>query len=365
MLELAESNAPIAGTLELSDDRFPDTGNYYDSYTFQGITNQRVLISMASRKINSYLILLDSDGTILAEANNSTNRNQSAFIDYNLSANGVYTIQVYTNSQATGTYQLSVRTPITLTLNQQSIPQAFVISDVIQSRFSNYYEFAGRAGQQVIISMSGGASDDPHLTLFDVDGNKLAEDDDSGGNQDARIVFILPMSGTYTVKASFQNDVGEGAANSMWITVNDSQSASNTARFYCDKQSDVPMTIARRRDGNIMPLIEWTDEWLSLLQGYSIVDFDPIHQTSIGTTSPETACRVISRRLEILDSTFERWYITSSVLNGQPVVCAVPASQELEQCSVDSLIMKAPDEVAARELVGRLNLAFQRVAIAN
>ena len=38
---------------------------------------------------------------------------------------------------------------------------------------------------------------DPYLRIEDANGKSLAEDDDSGGNLNARIVFQPPQTGTY------------------------------------------------------------------------------------------------------------------------------------------------------------------------
>src|SRR5262249_55350269 len=43
---------------------------------------------------------------------------------------------------------------------------------------------------------------DPFLRLLDAAGKKLAEDDDSGGNLNARILFSAPATGTYQIVAS-------------------------------------------------------------------------------------------------------------------------------------------------------------------
>ena len=43
---------------------------------------------------------------------------------------------------------------------------------------------------------------DAYLRLEDANGKQLAEDDDSGGNLDARIIFTAPRDGIYRVVAT-------------------------------------------------------------------------------------------------------------------------------------------------------------------
>ncbi|HIK50124.1 MAG TPA: trypsin-like peptidase domain-containing protein [Oscillatoriales cyanobacterium M59_W2019_021] len=63
------------------------------------------------------------------------------------------------------------------------------------------YTFEGKAGQQVEIEMSS-QEIDPYLILLSPSGAEVAQDDDSGGDKNARLVVQLPESGTYTLIAN-------------------------------------------------------------------------------------------------------------------------------------------------------------------
>ena len=52
---------------------------------------------------------------------------------------------------------------------------------------------------------------DPYLFLHDATGKKLAEDDDSGGGLNARIVFRVSADGVYRIQATSFMNVGRGA----------------------------------------------------------------------------------------------------------------------------------------------------------
>lgn len=65
---LAALPAPIAnaqtheGSLESDDPRLPDSGKYMDSYTFEVEEGQRIVVTMTSDALDTYLILESPDG---------------------------------------------------------------------------------------------------------------------------------------------------------------------------------------------------------------------------------------------------------------------------------------------------------------
>jgi serine protease Do len=65
------------------------------------------------------------------------------------------------------------------------------------------------AGRTYILDQRSKAFD-AFLRLEDASGKKLAEDDDSGGDQNARIVFTAPQDGTYRIIATSFEQQGMG-----------------------------------------------------------------------------------------------------------------------------------------------------------
>jgi serine protease Do len=105
-------------------------------------------------------------------------------------------------------------TPVTavakeITLDGRAIAAILTSSDSTLPDGSYYkaYQFQGQAGQSLVIEMRG-SSIDSYLVLFDVNGRKVAEDDDSGGGKNARITVTLPSTGRYTLYAN-SYEVGE------------------------------------------------------------------------------------------------------------------------------------------------------------
>ncbi|MCP2732447.1 trypsin-like peptidase domain-containing protein [Limnofasciculus baicalensis] len=98
----------------------------------------------------------------------------------------------------------SNREPQTLALNSPVIngklgPGSNVLP--VDNSFFDLYAFQGRVGQRVEIDMIG-QEIDPYLILLDPNGNDLAQDDDSGGGNNARIAITLPETGTYLLIAN-------------------------------------------------------------------------------------------------------------------------------------------------------------------
>jgi hypothetical protein len=66
------------------------------------------------------------------------------------------------------------------------------------------YTFDGEAGQLATVSMNAARRHalDPYLLLYGPDGALVTEDDDGGGEGDARMMVVLPDDGIYEVEAS-------------------------------------------------------------------------------------------------------------------------------------------------------------------
>jgi hypothetical protein len=66
------------------------------------------------------------------------------------------------------------------------------------------FAFWGQAGEAVTVSLNRGDGDlDPVVSVLSADGRVLAQDDDSGGGQNARIArYVLPATSIYYVRAA-------------------------------------------------------------------------------------------------------------------------------------------------------------------
>ena len=101
---------PFSAEEELSDsDRILDDGSFYDTYTFDGAANQSVTIYLRSFDFDTYLILIDPNGNVVVE-NDDSNRtldSSNSLIEAVLPMNGIYSVLVNSYaSDSTGNYSL-------------------------------------------------------------------------------------------------------------------------------------------------------------------------------------------------------------------------------------------------------------------
>lgn len=111
--------------------------------------------------------------------------------------------------------------------------------------FQHAYRFEGRAGQRVRAEMAADSSDlDAYLVLMTGDGERLAENDDSGASTDSALEVTLPDDGTYLVVATrFLEAEGFGGGDYSLIVRDTAQAARDGFIAYGD-------TVAGRVSGN-------------------------------------------------------------------------------------------------------------------
>ncbi|HLA44382.1 MAG TPA: DVUA0089 family protein, partial [Aggregatilineales bacterium] len=196
------------------------------SWTFEGSTGDVVTISMeavdfADGGLDSYLQLLDSNGTVIAENDDASNVTINAEIaGFMLPADGSYTIHAtrfgLETGLAVGEYSL------TLTLvsgesdanatpapgGEQSISTDQEVAGTInRSNFEDRWTFEGNAGDVISVRMSriSDSSDlDSYLQILDNENRELTQNDDSpeGIAVSEILNFELPYTGTYIIVAT-------------------------------------------------------------------------------------------------------------------------------------------------------------------
>jgi S1-C subfamily serine protease len=95
--------------------------------------------------------------------------------------------------------------------------------------FFNGYVFEGQAGQQVAIDMVS-REIDPYVILISLDDEEFyVQDDDSGGNLNARLITTLPVTGRYVILA---NSFAEGEQGSYELSLNQIGSSGSSAHSH-------------------------------------------------------------------------------------------------------------------------------------
>jgi Bacterial pre-peptidase C-terminal domain len=94
----------------------------------------------------------------------------------------------------TGTPTLAQIQPTTLNGTLDSNSRVFTD----YNGYYNIHSFEGQAGEQITIELTS-SEFDSYLILRDSENKQIAEDDNSGGGRNAKIIVTLPTTGTYTI----------------------------------------------------------------------------------------------------------------------------------------------------------------------
>ena len=198
---------PATGTLASND--CDDGYFYYDFYRTTVITGGAVLFTVNSTAFDSYEQLVDEAGSFIAINDNfgSYNAGIKALLrtnSYILAASssaehrtGPYTVSAQaTNSSIERCEEVWASRGITTT---QDISTTDCV-DTSRSYYSDRIEIVLYRGQTLTITMNSSAFD-TYLTLADVSGLLVAEDDNGNGVTNSRIVYTASTTAAYIIDA--------------------------------------------------------------------------------------------------------------------------------------------------------------------
>ena len=221
----------VNGQLTTSDNMYRDT-TYYQFWQFTTTAGTALTIDLSSDDFDPYLIVRGfhaADGRDSSSVDDDGGPGCSARVSTVFPTSGTYTILVNTTStqkRTTGGFTLSItrglKPPVTGDCGSgggqtagrggaqtkgtiqigQSVQGQLSTSDYLRSADTTYAQWwllQGQAGQQVTIDLE---SDDFDAFVF-LFGPGLADDgsqdDDAGGNCNARLTVMLPQSGEYRI----------------------------------------------------------------------------------------------------------------------------------------------------------------------
>ena len=213
-------------------------GKKYHAYSFECTAGQQFEMDILADWDN-YAMVFDPVGNIVARDDDS-GEGLNARIVQACTTTGTYRLMVttYSASSSTGQYTLRVQglgTPTPIQAQPQPIapvPQPIptaaptvmptnpiptpgqtgliAIGQVLRGRletgdqtmadgtFADIWQFQGPAGQTITIDVRSDEFD-TYMQLLDGNGNKLGEDDDTGGNLNSHLTFTLPAAGMYQI----------------------------------------------------------------------------------------------------------------------------------------------------------------------
>lgn len=187
-------------------------------YTFRAQRGDVITVRLqrASGSLDPFLILTDSDGTVIAQNDDLPDSGSldAAIENLLIRADGIYVLAAGRFGGAAGTttgaFVLTLESAAQSGLGTRfdaAIPLeygAIIEGDLTDERSALYYRFTGSAGDRVTLRMEriGGALD-PLVALTDGAAREIISDDDSGGGQNSLIAaFVLPADGDYTILAT-------------------------------------------------------------------------------------------------------------------------------------------------------------------
>jgi len=194
-----------------SGDAEDEDGKTFDAYAFRANAGDRVAILLESDDFDPVVRvgrIVGGSFVQAAQNDDGDGKGLNSYLVFTAPQAGEYLIQTTSVSgDSEGDYRLTL---------EQGPPapeaRSIAIGEEVSGRLSedspksdsgssaDLYRFTGRAGQRVAISLK--ADDfDSYLELFDVNHNSLATDDDSGGELNARLTFVLPEDGDYLIEA--------------------------------------------------------------------------------------------------------------------------------------------------------------------
>jgi len=219
----------VRGELTPGSPRHTD-GTPYDSYVFQGRKGESVAVGMKASTFDSFLVLRKQDeGRDLANDDDSGG-GRDALLRFTLPADGAYEIRANAVARdGLGLYSLSFSEradvaadaglPGAIPLRSgQPVSGALTDASPLHDDLTPYqsFRFRGQAGERVAVDMKSAAFDSYLVVRRAGSTIDVVANDDSGGGSDARVVYTLPATGDYEVRA---NAVVKSARGPFTVTL--------------------------------------------------------------------------------------------------------------------------------------------------
>ena len=183
-------------------------------YTFQAEQGDILTISMvrSSGTLDPFLRVVDGDRFVIAENDDQHTETRNARIDaLIIQQSGTYIVMATRYDDSSGSFVLSIEeaensgagsTPLApLPIRYGETRTA----NLSHNQYERFYDFEARESDLITIDMKrGGSGDlDSQLFLADSEFTPIAEDDDSGDGQNARIIdYRIPADGKYHIIAT-------------------------------------------------------------------------------------------------------------------------------------------------------------------
>ena len=214
------TTSTLNGSLDANDCRFSD-GSYADLFQFTLASAQALTFHMNSTNVDSYLIVRDASGNTLG-FDDDGGSGLNSWLSILLNA-GTYRLVANTPGAADfGGYQLTseVGPSAVTSCNEVWITRGILVNqsvadydcsrtEISGTYYADQYRIYLAAGATVTLTMNA-TEVDAYLLVRNTLDVVLAEDDDSAGGSNARLVFTAPSAGTYVIEASTYDALDTG-----------------------------------------------------------------------------------------------------------------------------------------------------------
>ena len=227
------------GLLEPGDELSPD-GAYLDRWVFDARPGARVRVELRSEDLDAYLTVLGPEGVEVGSDDDGLGERNSV-VGFRAAAAGRYTILAssYGDAPQPGVYRVSLLDVAgvftdpgaTAEIRPDEVKEGQLeAGDVMGERgLEDRWTFRGQAGQVVRLDATSGDFD--AFLVLRSDEMVVGSNDDGGEGNNARIVTVLPRTGTYTAVVSAFSAGRSGGRYSLQLTVSSAAAAGRASRI--------------------------------------------------------------------------------------------------------------------------------------
>lgn len=216
------------GLLEPGDSISAD-GPYEDRWTLDLRTGQRVRVDMGSRDIDSYLIVVGPDGQRLGANDDGGDEANDASLSFRAASGGTYTViaSTYSDAPQSGGYRIGAIEE-TGNFPEPGETQALSSGQTREGRLEtgdprgqrgleDRWTFSGREGEVARVDVISSQFDS--YAYLRIEGMPVDSNDDGGEGNNARLMTVLPRTGTYTLVVTPYSASSEGGRYSVSLSV--------------------------------------------------------------------------------------------------------------------------------------------------
>jgi hypothetical protein len=199
-----------SGVLEPGDELSAD-GPYQDRWTFEASPGARLRVELRSEDMDAYLTVLGPDGALIGSDDDGLG-DRNSLVSFRAPAAGRYTILAssFGDELRAGAYRLTLLeeagafpdpgAPATIAAGETKTGR-LETGDATGARgLEDHWAFQGRAGD--VVRLDAVSTDFDAYLVLAFGATPVDSNDDGGGGQNARILTVLPATGTYTATVS-------------------------------------------------------------------------------------------------------------------------------------------------------------------